>query len=152
MFPNITVIDVAAVMRQVRSIIERVTLAVEYVFIFTLLAGVLVMYAAIHATLDERIQETAILRTLGAERGLLLNGMITEFAALGALSGLVAAGVATLMGYIFAEYIFHLKYTFNGWLWLLGIAVGALGVCIAGVAGTAHVIRRPPLQSLRESM
>jgi len=151
-FPNITVIDVAAVMRQVRSIIERVTLAVEYVFIFTLLAGVLVMYAAIHATLDERIQETAILRTLGANRGLLIKGMITEFAGLGALSGLVAAGAATLLGYVLAKYIFHLEYALNGWIWLLGIVIGAVGVCIAGLAGTAHILRRPPLQTLREAM
>jgi len=151
-FPNITVIDVAAVMRQVRSIIERVTLAVEYVFIFTLLAGVLVMYAAIHATLDERIQESVILRTLGANRRLLLKGIITEFAGIGALSGLVAACAATLLGYVLAQYVFHLEYTFNGWIWLIGITIGALGVSIAGLLGTAHIIRRPPLQTLRESM
>lgn len=150
-FPNITVIDVAAVMRQVRSMIERVTLAVEYVFMFTLLAGVLVMYAAIHATLDERIQESAILRTLGADRGLLLKGMFVEFTGLGALSGLVAAGAATLLGYVLAKYVFHLDYAFNGWVWLIGITGGAVGVCIAGLLGTQHILRRPPLQVLNES-
>lgn len=139
-------------MNQIRSIIERVTMAVEYVFIFTVLAGVLVMYAAIHATLDERIQESAILRTLGANRRFLLKGMITEFAGLGMLSGLVAACAATLLGYALAKHVFHLEYTFNGWIWLAGIAIGTLGVCIAGLLGTAHIIWRPPLQSLRATM
>ena len=137
-------------MRQVRSMIERVTLAVEYVFLFTLLAGVLVMYAAIHATLDERIHESAVLRTLGADRGLLLRGIIAEFIALGSLSGLVAAGAATLLGYALARFVFHLDYAFNGWVWLIGITTGAVGVCIAGVLGTVHILRRPPLLSLRE--
>ncbi len=151
-FPNITVIDVAAVMRQVRTIIERVTLAVEYVFVFTLLAGVLVMYAAIHSTLDERIQESAILRTLGADRSLLLKGTITEFAGLGLLSGLVAAFAATVSGYILAHFVFHLDYAFDGRLWLIGIILGTVGVCAAGLLGTMQVLRRPPLQSLREML
>ena len=151
-FPNITAIDVTTIMREVRSIIERVTLAVEYVFVFSLLAGVLVMYAAINATLDERIHESAILRTLGASRSLLLKGMITEFAGIGLLSGLVAAGAASLLGYVLAEYVFHLEVAFNGWLWLIGIVTGALGVSITGLIGTAHILRQPPLQTLRESI
>jgi putative ABC transport system permease protein len=149
-FPNITVIDIAAVMAQVRTIIERVTLAVEYVFLFTLIAGLLVMYAAIYATLDERIRESVILRTLGAGRRRLLNGVIAEFVTLGALAGMVAAIAASLLGYVLAEHLFQLEYQFNGWVWLIGIIGGGIGVGIAGVLGTRKVINYPPLQALRE--
>jgi len=150
-FPNITVIDIAAVMAQVRRIIERVTLAVEYVFLFTLLAGLLVMYAAIYATLDERIRESVILRTLGAGRRRLLNGVIAEFVTLGAMAGMVAAIAATLLGYLLAEQLFQLEYHFNGWVWLLGIAGGGIGVGLAGVLGTRKVLNYPPLQALSEA-
>lgn len=148
-FPNITVIDIAAVMAQVRNIIERVTLAVEYVFLFTLLSGLLVMYAAIYATLDERIRESVILRTLGAGRRRLLNGVIAEFVTLGALAGMVAAFAASLLGYLLAERLFQLDYHFNGWVWLVGITGGAIGVGLAGVLATRKVVDYPPLQALR---
>lgn len=149
-FPNITVIDIAAVMAQVRRIIERVTLAVEYVFLFTLIAGLLVMYAAIYATLDERIRESVILRTLGAGRRRLLNGVIAEFVTLGALAGMVAAIAASLLGYLLAEQLFQLEYRFNGWVWLVGVVGGGVGIGFAGVLGTRKVLNYPPLQALRE--
>ncbi|VAW84848.1 ABC transporter, fused permease protein [hydrothermal vent metagenome] len=149
-FPNITVIDIAAVMTQVRIIIERVTLAVEYVFLFTLIAGLLVMYAAIYSTLDERIRESVILRTLGAGRRRLLNGVIAEFVTLGALAGMVAASAASLLGYILAVHLFQLEYQFNAWVWLIGIIGGGAGIGFAGVLGTRKVLNYPPLLALRE--
>jgi len=150
-FPNITVIDIAAVMAQVRRIIERVTLAVEYVFLFTLIAGLLVMYSAIYATLDERIRESVILRTLGAGRRRLLNAVIAEFITLGALAGMVAALAASLLGYLLATHLFQLEYHFNGWVWGLGIIGGGVGIGLAGVLGTRKVVNYPPMQALRES-
>lgn len=150
-FPNVTIIDVAAIMGQIRQIMERVTLAVEYVFMFTLLAGLLVLYAAIQATLDERIHESAVLRTLGARRGQLLTGLFAEFATLGLLAGLVAACAATLLGYVLATQLFHLPYTFNPWLWVIGVTGGALGVGLAGLVGTEFILRQPPLQTLRNA-
>jgi len=149
-FPNITVIDIAAVMTQVRIIIERVTLAVEYVFLFTLIAGLLVMYAAIYSTLDERIRESVILRTLGAGRRRLLNGVVAEFVTLGALAGMVAATAASLLGYILAVHLFQLEYQFNGWVWLVGIIGGGAGIGVAGVLGTRKILNYPPLLALRE--
>lgn len=148
-FPNITVIDIATIMTQVRGIIERVTLAVEYVFLFTLFSGVLVMYAAIYATLDERIRESVILRTLGASRSRLLKGVIAEFVTLGALAGVVAAFAASLLGYLLATRLFLFDYHFNGWVWLIGIIGGAVGVGLAGVVATRKVVSYPPLQALR---
>ena len=150
-FPNITVIDVAAIMAQVRSIIERVTLAVEYVFAFTLLAGLTVLYAAIQATQDERLHDSAMLRTLGASRRQIVSGLLAEFITLGVLAGLVAALAASVLAYVLAEYVLHLPYIFNGWVWLMGITAGGIGVGIAGTLGLLSVLRQPPLFSLREA-
>jgi len=149
-FPSITVLDVATILNQVRAIIERVILAVEYVFGFTLLAGLMVMYAAIHATLDERIREAAILRTLGARRSQLLGNIILEYAGLGLLSGLVAAVTAGMIGVMVADQIFDLTYIPGPALWLGGMLTGAIGVGIAGTFGTRFTLNQPPLQTLRE--
>ena len=148
-FPNITVIDVAAVLDQVRSIISRVTAAVEYVFIFTLLAGVMVMYAAIHATFDERAHEAAIMRTLGARRGQLLGTIVVEYAVLGLLSGLVAALSAGAVGMVVAQRFFELSYVPGPSLWLTGMLIGAIGVGVTGTLGLRFVINQPPLRTLQ---
>ncbi len=150
-FPNITVLDVAAILNQVRAIIEQVILAVEYVFFFTLLAGLMVMYAAIHATLDDRIREAAILRTLGARRSQLLSGIMLEYAGLGLLSGLVGAITAGAVGMVIAKQIFDLNYIPGPTLWLSGILIGTIGIGLAGTLGTRFVLNQPPLKTLRES-
>ena len=149
-FPNVTVIDVAAIMAQVRQVIERVTLALEYVFGFTVLAGLMVLYAAIQSSLDERLLEGAVLRTLGAGRRQLLGGMAVEFAGIGLIAGLIAASGAAAAGYMLAEHLFHFSYHVNVALWWWGGAGGALSVAVAGLWGTRFILRRPPWQTLRE--
>jgi len=148
-FPNLTVIDVEAIMTKVRNIMQRVSLAVEYVFLFTLLAGLTVLYAAIQATQDERLYETALLRTLGASRRQLLQGLAAEFILLGVLAGLLASVAATVSGYVMAQRLFHLDYRFDPLLWLIGLIAGGLGVGAFGLWGTRFVFARPPLQTLR---
>ncbi len=149
-FPNITVIDVAAVLKQVRRIINQVMQTIEYVFIFTLLAGIMVLYAAIQSTLDERMREAAILRTLGATRRQVLTGVMIEFAFLGGLSGAIAAVAANGVCALLAYKIFNLAYSFSPLLWLSGAAIGILVVSIAGVVGTRNALRLPPLVVLKE--
>jgi putative ABC transport system permease protein len=148
-FPNLTVIDVSAIMGKVRTIMERVTLAVEYVFLFTLLAGVVVLWAAIQATQDERRHEGAILRALGASRRQLVTGMAAEFATLGALAGILAVLAATATGFVLATEVFHLPYRFNPHIGWIGIAAGVLGIGITGTLGARTVLRHPPLHTLR---
>lgn len=151
-FPNVTVLDVAAIMEHVRGIMERVTAAVEFVFVFTLLAGLLVMYAAVHATLDERIRETVLMRTLGASRRQLLRVLAVEFAGLGVLSGLAAATMAGLLGYLISARMLELSYV-PGWeLWLIGALAGGAGVGVAGILGTRFVLAAPPVRVLREAL
>jgi len=149
-FPNITLIDVDALMTKVRDIMDRVNLSVQYVFLFTLFAGITVLYSAIQSTQDERLYESALLRTLGASRVHVLKGLAAEFVVLGLLAGVLAAFAASLAGFILARQVFHLAYTFNPWLWLVGLVGGALGVGLFGILGARFVLNRPPLQSLRE--
>lgn len=150
-FPNLTVLDITALMGKVRNIMDRVTLAVEFVFLFTLIAGLLVLWAAIQSTQDERLYEGAILRTLGASRRQLLLGVAAEFITLGVLAGVLAAFSSSLIGYVLAEQIFHLPYKFNVAIWFAGLIGGALGVGITGTLGARSVITRPPLYTLRRA-
>ena len=149
-FPNLLVIDVATIISQVHKVIEQVTKAVEFVFLFTLLAGLAVLYAAIASTQDERIHEAAIFRTLGARRGQLARAWAAEFAILGGLAGLFAAAGASALGYVIGEYTLNLTYTFNPWIWLTGLLSGTIGVTLAGLMGTRSALSTPPLMTLRK--
>jgi len=150
-FPSVTVIDVDALLGHVRRIIERVTLAVEFVFGFTLLAGLAVLFAAIHATLDQRRQEASLLRTLGATRRGLLHAQAVEFLLLGALAGLLGAAAASAVGWLLAREVFDLPWQGSSWLWLLGPLAGMTVVGFAGLAGTWRVASQPPLEVLRRT-
>ena len=149
-FPNLLVIDVAAVIEQVQNMIEQVSKAIEFVFLFTLLAGFAVLYAAIASTQDERIYEAAIFRTLGAKRKQLTRAWAAEFAILGGLAGLFAAAGASALGAVIGHHTLHLDYSFNPLIWLTGIAVGVVGVTVAGLLGTRSTLSRPPLLTLRK--
>lgn len=148
-FPNFTVIDVAAIMSDVRVIMERVSEAVTFVFLFTLLAGLVVLYAAVMATRDERLYEAAVMRTLGARTKQLANAQWIEFATLGALSGVLAATGASMSAFVLAQQVLHLPFAFNPWVWVVGVVGGAAGITLAGMMATRSVLRTPPLSVLR---
>lgn len=148
-FPEVTAMDLDAILSQVRGVMDKASLAVQYVFGFTLLAGITVLLAAIQATRDERRYESAILRTLGASRRVVLQGVAAEFATLGLLSGTLAAFGATTAGYFLATQLFNLKYTFNPWLWLIGLVCGTLLVGISGTLATRSVVNHPPAAALK---
>lgn len=149
-FPSVTVFDVETILAQVRDTMDRASLAVQYVFLFTLLAGIVVLLAAIQSTRDERRYESAILRTLGASRGTVLRGVAAEFVALGLLAGVLAATAATAAEYVLATRLFNLKFDFDGVVWLLGLAAGALLVGISGTLATRRVVDTPPMNTLRQ--
>jgi putative ABC transport system permease protein len=149
-YPNILVIDVGSILQQIQTIIEQVARAVEFVFLFTLLGGVLVLEAAIAATQDERRLDAAILRTLGASRRQLSAAQVAEFVTLGGLAGLVAAAGATTIGYVLADRVFLIPFGWNPWIWVLGIAGGAIGVAVAGWLGTRATLKQSPLAVLRQ--
>jgi putative ABC transport system permease protein len=149
-FPNVLVIDVGDILHQVQSIIEQVARAVEFVFLFTLLGGVLVLEAAIAVTQDERRYDAAILRTLGASQRQLATAQITEFLAIGGLAGVLAATGATIIGYVLADRTFQIPFHWNPWVWAIGMVGGAVGVAVAGWFGTRSTLRQPPLTVLRQ--
>ncbi len=149
-FPTISVLDVDAILQQIRSIMDRASLAVQYVFLFTLAAGVVVLLAAVQATRDERRYESAMLRTLGASRGTVLQGVAAEFSALGFLSGTLAAFGATGIGWIMAERLFSLHYTLDPLVWVAGLVCGTALVGLSGTLATRSVIDTPPIVTLRD--
>lgn len=148
--PNLTVIDTTAILAQALDWMERLVGAVQTVFLFALAAGVLVLYAALVSTRDERLREAALLRALGAARPQLRGALLAEFAVLGLLSGLLAAAAAAGIGAVLAERVFELAYTPNPWLWLAGPALGLACVAINALAGLRAVLNAPPMASLRE--
>jgi len=149
-FPSVSVFDVDAILQQIRAIMDRATLAVQYVFLFTLAAGVVVLLAAVQSTRDERRYESAMLRTLGASRGTVLQGVAAEFAALGFMAGTLAAFGATTAGWLLAHRLFSLQFEFDPWVWVLGLVGGTILVGSSGTLATRSVIDTPPIVTLRD--
>ena len=148
-FPSVTAIDLDAVLSQVRDVMDKAALAVQAVFVFTLLAGLTVLWAAVQATRDERRYESAMLRTFGATRNRVLGGIAAEFLAIGLLAGVLAASGATLAGFLIAENLFDLSYGFSPALWLAGPLLGMLFVGLSGMAATWRVVTHAPVNVLR---
>ena len=151
-FPNVTSVDMGATLNQVQSVLGQVVSAVEFLFLFTLAAGLVVLLAAVTATREERAREYAVLRALGASNQLLAYVQRAELAGIGALAGLLATCVAMLMGWCLARYAFEFEWTASPWVPLLGALVGALLALAAGWWGLRDVLRRPVVQTLRQAL
>ncbi len=148
-FPNFTVIDVAAVIGQIQTMVDQLIAAVQFVFGFAVVAGVIVLFGALQATHDERERELAILRTLGARNRQLRWALLAEFAALGLVAGVLAGVGATGIGWALAHFVFKLPYVPSVLPLLAGAVAGCAVVTLAGWLGTRHLLYRPPLASLR---
>lgn len=148
-FPTVTLLQVDALLAQLRSILSQVTLAIEYVLLFVLAAGLAVLFAGLQATLDERIRQGALLRALGARRRLLIKARRSEFALLGATSGVLAALGCELISALLYRFAFDLAWHPHPWLLLLPV-LGALLIGGAGMLGTRRALNASPLQVLRE--
>jgi putative ABC transport system permease protein len=148
-YPAVTVLEIDRVIEQVGHIFRQVTLAVEYVLVFTLLAGFAVLFAALQASQDERLYEGALLRTLGGSRRQLRAGHFAEFTALGGLAGLLAAIGAECLAFALYSEVLHMEYSFKWPLWIATPIAGALLIGTAGFWGTRAVVRRSPMLLLR---
>lgn len=148
-FPNITALDLEAAMHQVREIMDRIVRAVEFMLLFTLLAGVVVLLAAVEGTRAERARETALLRTLGARTPVLVQGLLTEFAVLGAVAGIVASVAAQAIAWILAVQVFDIPYGPRPLLWLVGALSGAALVTTLGWLSLRSVLGTPPTRVLQ---
>jgi putative ABC transport system permease protein len=148
-FPNVSVIDLTAMMQQFQRITDQVSRAVEFVFLFAMAAGLVVLFAAITSTQDERVFEAAILRTLGASRRQVALMQLAEFLTIGLLAGAIASVGAVALAMVLSDRVFQVPYEFHPTLPIVGLIVGGFGVALFGLLGTRRAVSSPPLQTIR---
>ena len=150
-FPNITSVDMASTILQVQRVLDQVVRAVEFLFAFTLAAGLVVLFASVTATREERAREYAIMRAVGAPSRLLRQVQRAELAGVGLLAGFLASLVAMAVGWALAKYVFDFAWTGAFWVPLLGALTGAALALAAGWWGLRDVLRRPVVETLRRA-
>jgi putative ABC transport system permease protein len=150
-FPNITDIDMTSTINQVQSVLDKVIRAVEFLFGFTLAAGVVVLFAAVTATREERAREFAIMRAVGASGALLRQVQRAELVGVGLLAGFLASVVASVVGWALAKYAFGFEWTASPWVALGGALAGAVLALAAGWWGLREVLNRPVVETLRRA-
>ena len=150
-FPNVTSVDLRASLTQVQKVLDQVIRAVEFLFAFTLLAGLLVLTAAVTSTREERKREFAIMRALGATGRLLSQVQTAELMGVGLMAGFLASLVAELVGWGLARFVFEFEWTASLWVPVAGALTGAVLAWMAGWWGLAEVLRQPVSQTLRQT-
>ena len=148
-FPNITPIDIGALLDQVRAVMDRVVAALAFLLAFALAAGLIVLLAAIETSRAEREREVALLRTLGARRTFIARALLVEYGALGSAAGMLAAGIAQLVAVLLADRVFEIPFTIPWWPWLLGPVAGGILVGGLGWLALRGITRVPPDRVLR---
>jgi putative ABC transport system permease protein len=150
-FPNITAVDMTATIAQVQGVLDQVIGAIEFLFAFTLAAGLVVLFAAVSATREERAREFAIMRAVGARASLLRQVQRIELAGVGMLAGFLASVVASAVGWALARFVFEFDWAVSLWVPLLGSLAGAVLALAAGWWGLRGVLSRPVVQTLRSA-
>ena len=148
-FPNLSIIDVGAIIERVGEIIDQVSRAAQVVFAFTLLAGLVVLLAALEATRDERRQESALIRTLGADNAMVRRGLLVEYSIMALIAALLATLGSALVGWLLAAELFDFAYRPSPLLFILGFFAAAVLVVGSGWAGNRSVLATPPVRILR---
>ncbi len=149
-FPSITILDMDAILTQVKIIMNQVIRAVEFVFIFTLITGLIVLFAAIQSTHDERTNESALMRALGASHKQIVSGLVAEFLFLGLITGILSALAASIIELVLAEFVFKIEIMINPLIWVIAPAACCIIIISTGLYGTRKVLFTPPMAVLRK--
>jgi len=149
-FPAMTVLEVDAMLKQIKMILTQLTAAINYLLYFALLAGFTVLFSSIYSTLDHRISEGALMRTLGANRELLRKAHLVEFSIIGLMSGLIAVLMFQLVLFGLYTYVLHLDFHFNWMVSVVVLFVSTVCVILAGFWGVKDVVNKSPMHVLRE--
>ena len=150
-YPTVSVVDLDPILQQVRQVITKVSIAVQAVFIFTLIAGITVLFSAVHSTIDERKFESALLRAVGMKTRNVIISLLSEFSAIGLSAGILAASGASILAWQIASRFFEISYIFNLSLWLAGIVCGVVLVSLFGYIASRDAIKSPPVNVLRNT-
>ena len=150
-YPNLTIVDVGSMVIQVQQVIDQVIAAVEFLFMFTLISGVMVLAAAMLISQNERAHEAGLLRALGATRRELSRAQWVECLLVGTAAGVLAASGASLVGWVLAHQVFEFEWQFSPLVWIVGVAAGIVCAFLGGWFGLRNVLSRPPIQTLREA-
>jgi putative ABC transport system permease protein len=149
-YPSTTILEVDAILQQFKTILNQLTQAINYLLYFALIAGLTVLFAAVYATLDYRIYEGALMRSLGASRLFLRKTHLIEFCFLGLMSGVLAVVMSETILYFLYTRVMHIHYQPNFILWFLVPLLGLLLVGLTGFWGVRKVVNQPPMKILRE--
>ncbi len=151
-FPNLTLVDIGAAVKQAQGIVDQVINAVQFVFLFALGAGLLVLYSALVATEDERRREAAVMRVYGASRAQVTGSQRAEFLAMGLVAGVLATLGAAAIGQLLARRVFELDLPPSADLWIAGPLAGVLLLSLNAWLSARKVLSASPALTLRDSV
>lgn len=148
-FPSVTWLDITQLMARIKQLIDRSALALEFFFVFALLAGIVVLLSSVLASQQQRISEIALLKSFGVSRKQIIKAQIAEFALMGAVIGFIASSLASLAGWAVSYFLFNIVYSINPWLWVIGLGSSILLLTITGLFAVRKTYDSSPIQLLR---
>lgn len=149
-FPTVSILNVGDLLKQIQTIIGQLSEAIQLVLVCILAAGALVLLASVRTTLEERLEEGALLRVLGAGKALVQQSLFVEFGVLGLFSGVIAAVGAEASLYALQVFVFKSEASWHPLLWAIGPLLGVIIISAIGLFASRTVIHEPPMRLLRD--
>ena len=148
-FPSVTWLDITQLMGRIKQLIDRSALALEFFFVFALIAGIVVLLSSVLASQQQRISEIALLKSFGVSRQQIIKAQVAEFALMGAVIGFIASTLASIAGWAVSHYLFDIAYSLNPWLWLIGLGSSIFLLSVTGLYAVKNTYESSPMQLLR---